>query len=1064
MSKQRGRLRHPRPEAAPRPRPRRPARRRRLAPLLAAALLSAHLTLPDAAWRLAAPTARAANFTVTNTNDSGPGSLRQAILDANANAGADVINFQITCVGCPLLKTITPATPLPAVTQPVTIDGYTQASSSANTLAEGNNAVLTVQLDGQNAGAGANGLTLNASGCTVRGLVVNNFKGAGLSLVGDNNAVTGNYIGTNPAGTAALGNATGVRVAGSNNTVGGAPPAHRNLISGSFVAGQPNNIAAGVHIEQAGSTNNTVIGNYIGTDKAGAAALGNGFGVNVTLGGANLVGGTTAAERNVISGNRLSGVRLDSASNNLVRGNYIGANAAGSAAVANLAHGVLVVSDAAAPASSNQIGGATPGERNVISGNAKSGIAISPQNGAANVVIGNYLGTNKDGTAAVGNGDAGVLLQTAGSLVGFNAATANLISGNGRGVEISGPGATNNVVQSNLIGTEATGNSPLGNTAWGVIINAGASGNFIGAAGGDPTQGGNRIHFNGLAGVAVASSGSPQGRRNSIRGNSISSNTGLGIDLFDNGVTANDPADADSGANDGQNFPVITAATTASFTYQLSTTPSKDFFMTVYQSPSCDPSGHGEGRVMLVEFNVATDAAGNQTGTVPLAGATAGHVLTATVTDNDGNTSEFSPCVGITAPAPGTLQFSAAAYTVGEAGPAATVTVTREGGSAGAVSVSYATADGTAAAGSDYTAASGALNWADGEGGSKTFNVPVTNDSSDELDETVNLSLSGPTGGATLGANASAVLTITDDDKPPAALVVNTADDADDGLCNAAHCSLREAIHAANADADPSTISFNIPGGGVKTIKPATKLPPITQPATVDGYTQPGASPNTLAEGNDAVLLVELDGTDVPSPSAADHAYGLFVSASNVTIRGLVINRFLHAGIEVQKPSAGNVIEGNFIGTDPAGAVSLGNHQYGIFLGRSNHNLIGGPSPAARNLIVGGGPVGATNRTGLHISGDGTDGTANRVEGNFIGTNRHGTAALGNGIEGVALSAAVGNTIGGTAPGARNVISGNVRGIDLSPGAKNNVVVGNYIGTDVTGLLDVGNTSSGIRL
>jgi hypothetical protein len=120
-------------------------------------------------------------------------------------------------------------------------------------------------------------------------------------------------------------------------------------------------------------------------------------------------------------------------------------------------------------------------------------------------------------------------------------------------------------------------------------------------------------------------------------------------------------------------------------------------------------------------------------------------------------------------PSPGVLQFSAATYSVGEAGVQATITVTRTGGSAGAVAVSYATSNGTAVAGSDYTSASGTLNWGNGISTPQTFTVPIANDAADEPDETVNLALSAPTGGATLGAVAAAVLTIVDDDAPTAA-------------------------------------------------------------------------------------------------------------------------------------------------------------------------------------------------------------------------------------------------------------------------------------------------------
>ena len=115
----------------------------------------------------------------------------------------------------------------------------------------------------------------------------------------------------------------------------------------------------------------------------------------------------------------------------------------------------------------------------------------------------------------------------------------------------------------------------------------------------------------------------------------------------------------------------------------------------------------------------------------------------------------------------GSIQLSAAAYSVGEAGGTVTITATRTGGSSGAVGVSYATANGTATAGSDYTATSGKLDWADGDTANKNITVPITNDALDEPDETFTVRLSAPTGGAKLGLPNSATVTITDNDDPP---------------------------------------------------------------------------------------------------------------------------------------------------------------------------------------------------------------------------------------------------------------------------------------------------------
>src|SRR5262245_61774720 len=143
-------------------------------------------------------------FTVTNTNDSGTGSLRQAITDANGMGGG-TINFNIPGGG---VHTISPLTVLPTVTQTVTIDGYSQPGSSPNSNPPtmGINAVLLIELNGQFSGSNFGGLTINAPTCIVRGLVINRFVGDGIRVCTDGNVFEGNFIGTNPAGTAAFGN------------------------------------------------------------------------------------------------------------------------------------------------------------------------------------------------------------------------------------------------------------------------------------------------------------------------------------------------------------------------------------------------------------------------------------------------------------------------------------------------------------------------------------------------------------------------------------------------------------------------------------------------------------------------------------------------------------------------------------------------------------------------------------------------------------------------------------------------------------------------------------------
>ena len=681
---------------------RRPHAPGRLGPtiLLALLMLSCFVVLPRAA--------RAATITVTNTNDSGPGSLRQAIIDANATAEADTIAFNIPGGG---VKTISPLTRLPAVTQPVTIDGYTQPGASPNTLADGDDAVLLIELDGTNvpfpsAADPATGLTVFAGNVTIKGLVINRFLYAGIDFQNPsaNNTVQGNFIGTDATGTVALGNVHyGIFLGRSkDNLIGGTTPAARNVITSSGQTGNRTGIIVSGNTNVENATGNRIEGNFIGTNRHGTAALGNTIdGISFSAATNSTVGGTAAGARNVISGN-IRGLDFSPGSKgNVVQGNYIGTDVTGTLDVGNTQTGIRL------QGGPQTIGGTVAGARNVISGNDGSGIEfISATTGV--LIQGNFIGTNAAGTGAVPNG-RGVI---------FNS------------------------------------NAPTGNTVGGTA--AGSA---------------NRIAFNTGAGIESTQAAAVN---NSFLGNSIFSNGGLGIDLDNQGVTANDAGDADTGPNNRQNFPALFASGTNAATGTLNSTPSTQFRVELFASASCDASGNGEGQTFVGSADVTTDAAGHASFNASLGGVQAGQFVTATATDAAGSTSEFSPCVPATQgqPAATLVQFSAADFAVTEQAHFVNVTVARTGDVSQAATVDYATSDMSATERHDYTTALGTLRFAPGEV-QQSFVLLVTDDAHAEAAEKAQLTLSNPLGAA-LGAQGAATVTIAANDQQQPA--TNTAD------------------------------------------------------------------------------------------------------------------------------------------------------------------------------------------------------------------------------------------------------------------------------------------------
>jgi hypothetical protein len=456
-------------------------------------------------------------ITVTNTNDSGPGSLRQAILESNNTPGVELINFAIESGPGPHVITIQSF--LPSLLDTVIIDGTTQPGYAG------------IPLIGIAPAAGfvnaANGIIVRAPNVTIKGLRFGGFPSGvaiGLGSPATNTTIQSNYIGLDFDGVQPLPSAVGITISGaSDSLIGGPLPSQRNYIV------SKTGISLG-----AGATNITIVGNFIGTNAAGSVGLNNATdGVDATGIGVFFWG-----------------------------------------------------------ASNNRIGGYGLGEGNLISGNSAVGIGFfdgltSSNNG--NRILGNQIGTDVSGTSTIHNaGFRGILDRT----------SANTIVGD--------------------------------------ITPAG----------------GNIIAFHRGPGIEVTGFASGM----SIRGNSIFSNGDgdplfyrLGIELGSFGPNPIDPGDGDPGPNGNQNHPALNSVnggpTSITVNGSLTSKPNETYMLDFYSSPTCDPSGFGEGRTYLGEGTVNTDASGIAGFSIALpVSVPETHAITATATDSDGNSSEFSRC------------------------------------------------------------------------------------------------------------------------------------------------------------------------------------------------------------------------------------------------------------------------------------------------------------------------------------------------------------------------------------------------------------------------------------
>lgn len=540
-------------------------------------------SLASLLFLIATLTASGGPFVVTNTNDSGPGSLRQAILDANEDRSTPAPYFITFNIPGPGVHTIAVQTPLPALNSMITIDGYTQPGAKPNSLALGTNAILLIEINGGNLPAGETGLRLGFSpgdGQEIRGLVINGFTtNIGTTDIGPHRIV-GCYLGTNAAGSATVppssGDSTAVSVVGDTDNgpwaiIGGPAPADRNVAAFDIAFTSTTFLPSGGGVIQ---------GNYIGVSADGRSFINpdaNVFVARVPV----QIGGSADATGNVIGG----GVVL------------VGTN------------GVLL-------------------QRNLI-GTDATGMVASP--GPA-------------GLALVSGSQFRIMVPTMNTAVLQNVIVNSDTS---RPAVVSVHGGINNTFQQNFIGLAADGKTPVGNRPHGIAFAAGAANNTIGGVNpGDGNliafAAPNPMDSNQptAAGVTDGSASAGFGR-NFIEGNSITGSGGLGIDLATAGVTPNDLGDADG----IQDYPVLTSAVFANDTVRvtgsLNSTANASFRIEFFGNDNADPSGYGQGQYYLGFTNVSTDANGNASFDVTLPVPPSAKAISSTATGPTG-TSEFS--------------------------------------------------------------------------------------------------------------------------------------------------------------------------------------------------------------------------------------------------------------------------------------------------------------------------------------------------------------------------------------------------------------------------------------
>jgi len=1053
-------------------------------------------------------------FIVTNTNDSGAGSLRQAIENSNGHTGADTIIFNIPDTDSRYdavkgIWMIIPSSPFPMLSaDSMVLDGTTQA---AFTGGDPNPSGPEIVINGSSA-QGQECLSIASSQNTVKSITINGGWASGISIYGDNNKIYGCFIGPDYSGggrVSGQGYGIFISMGAADNIIGGTEEGERNIISGNKYSGLvikngaydnhvsgnyigitstgtdtlgnlsygidltdgaknniigPGNIISGnknhgICIGESGTDSNYVIGNYIGTDAEGTVCAGNnGSGVMIqNKAKYNIIGGVAENERNIISGNIYNGVQIfgDSTSFNVLTGNYIGLSAAGDS-LGNNVNGVSIIYYAShnvigpgnvissnksngialsynypsrniikgnlvgtdplgiesrgnklngifiSSGKGNIIGGSLPDDRNIISGNEGSGIRIysSSNQSDSTEVIGNYIGTDISGTGNLDNKYYGISIT--GTLQNITC-SLNVVSGNElSGLYMSGS-ISNSIISNNKIGVDVTGTGELGNKQYGIQLFSGCSNNEIGP--------GNVVAYNKYNGIYIYGNSI----QNRITENSIFNNGWKGIDNSNGGNTELTP-------------PVITE-----FGSVIGTAPPNSL-VEIFSGVDKQGGQNFEGYIQA-----------DDTGHFIWEGIITGPWITATATDADGNTSEFSEAK---------LYGNIVVTTTADTG---------EGSLRNAIELA------NSSTGSDTII----FNIPDTDPGfngtvwviSPKSQLPSLEDSCTAVigeTQTEYDSDTNPDGPEIMLDGRSSLISrcfnLYSSDNTISGMVISGFTTGI-GMYGT-KCTHNKIINnylgtnAAGNDAIPNSTGIYINSAGGENYIGEPGKGNVISGNLYRGIYMLYSSNNYIL---DNIIGLSADGTK-SVPNQYEGIY-LFESGKNIIGsdeggRNIISGNFKH-GINISGEKAvENHVCNNYIGTDITGTKALGNYYNGVSIfGKAKHNIIG-----IGNI------VGGNRKCGISISGAGTD--SNYVFGNRIGLDATGQDTVPNYRYGVYVDIkAKYNVVGGPNEQDRNIISGNAyAGIFCSDSAAYNLFQNNYIGTDVSGIKDLGNGSYGVEL